>query len=130
LSRILRGFTRGGVIARSPATDDARKTILRLTARGRRVIAPLEAKARAEVGALLGQIPAQLQGEVVDAMGTIARTLAGSSAAPKKITLRSHRLGDMGWVVERLGALYWREYGWGGTVEADGAGVCGKFGHH
>ncbi len=130
LSRILRVFTRRGVIAKSAAADDARKTILRLTALGRRVIVPLEARARTQIGAMLDDVPVPQQARVVEAMHAIETSLAGPTPARPRITLRSHRPGDMGWVVERHGTLYWKEYGWDETFEALVAGIVAKFIEH
>jgi len=130
LSRILRGFARRGVIAKVPATDDARKTILRLTQRGRRLIGPLEAKVREEIGAMLEAVPAAQQSRLVEAMRAIETGLAASKRARPAIALRSHRPGDMGWVVERHGSLYWKEYGWDETFEALVAGIVAKFIEH
>jgi DNA-binding MarR family transcriptional regulator/GNAT superfamily N-acetyltransferase len=130
LSRIVRGFTRRGVVAKSEAKDDARRTILRLTARGRRVIEPLETRARAQIGAMLDGVPVSQQGRVVEAMRAIESSLTGSTRARAKVALRSHRPGDMGWVVERHGTLYWHEYGWDENFEALVAGIVAKFIEH
>ena len=127
LSRILRGFARRGVLARTAAKDDARKSILRLTARGRATVAPLEARARDQIGAMLDDVPVAEQDRLVASMFTIERGLRPGRRATPKVVLRSHRPGDMGWVVERHGALYWEEYGWDETFEALVADIVAKF---
>jgi DNA-binding MarR family transcriptional regulator/GNAT superfamily N-acetyltransferase len=130
LSRILRGFARRGVLSRVAATDDARKTILRLTARGKATVAPLEARAREQIGALLQSVPAAEQDRLVSSMRTVESALRTGTRVAPKVALRSHRPGDMGWVVERHGALYWEEYGWDERFEALVAEIVGKFIQH
>ena len=127
LSRILRGFTRPGVIARTAAKDDARKSILRLTARGKVTVAPLEAKARKQIGVMLADVSPSEQDQLVASMRTIQRGLRPGPPAAPKVALRPHRPGDMGWVVERHGALYSQEYGWDETFEALVADIVAKF---
>ena len=127
LSRILRGFARRGVLVRTTAKDDARKSILRLTARGKATVAPLEARARDQIGMMLDSVPAAEQERLVASMRAIERGLRPAPRAAPKVTLRSHRPGDMGWVVERHGALYWQEYGWDESFEALVADIVAKF---
>src|SRR5215472_12051637 len=56
LSRILRGFRRRGLLRRETSADDARRRRLSLTASGRAAFAPLDARSRQDVGALLDQL--------------------------------------------------------------------------
>jgi DNA-binding MarR family transcriptional regulator len=46
LSRILRGFEGGGLIDKRPSEADGRRSLLRLTERGREAFTPLDARAR------------------------------------------------------------------------------------
>ena len=127
LSRIVGNFSRRGVLTRTVAKNDARKAVLRLTARGKATVTPLEAKARDQIGAMLKQVPATDQDRLVASMGAIERALQPSSQMTRRVTLRPHRPGDMGWVVERHGALYWDEYGWDESFEALVADIVAKF---
>src|SRR6184192_3932525 len=84
LSRMVRGFARRGLLARTGAKDDGRKSILRLTARGKATVAPLEAKARHQIGAMLDDVPVTEQDRLVASMLTIERGLRpGVRATPK-----------------------------------------------
>ncbi|HEY8369812.1 MAG TPA: GNAT family N-acetyltransferase [Thermodesulfobacteriota bacterium] len=127
LSRILRGFERKGLIARRPSRTDGRQSLITLTARGREAFAPLDARAREEVGALLERLSEAEQGRVVEAMQTIERLLGPEPASRAPYVLRPHRPGDMGWVVQRHGEIYAQEYGWDETFEALVAEIVAKF---
>src|SRR6188768_134772 len=56
VSRILRRFVAQGLVQRRRATEDARRHLLTLSARGRAAIAPLERASSEQVAALLGRL--------------------------------------------------------------------------
>jgi len=127
LSRMLRRFESKRLITRASSPTDGRQNHLRLTTRGRDAFAPLENRARAEVGSMLGRLsPAERQ-QVVDAMSTIERTLRGQPADRAPYVLRPHQPGDMGWVVHRHGAMYAQEWGYNEEFEALVARIVADF---
>src|SRR5919106_6771156 len=127
LSRILSGFEKRGLIHRRPSEADGRRRILRLTERGREAFAPLDERSRVEIGAMLGGMSNVGQEHLVGAMRTIEGLLSGRPEPVVTYLLRSHRPGDMGWVVHRHGVLYAREYGWDEHFEAVVAEIVAKF---
>ena len=117
LSRILRGFEHDGLITRARASTDRRRSVLGLTAKGRKVFSGLETRQSVEVERMLAPIADHAQNDLVSSMRAIAEVL-GDVAATKTVSLRTHRPGDMGWVMFRHGALYQQEYGWDERFEA------------
>jgi DNA-binding MarR family transcriptional regulator/GNAT superfamily N-acetyltransferase len=130
LSRMLRRFEAKRLITRTSSPTDGRQTHLRLTSRGRSAFAPLENRARAEVGSMLGRLSDAERTQVVDAMSTIERALRGELAARAPYVLRAHKPGDMGWVVHRHGALYAQEWGYNQAFEALVARITADFLDH
>jgi DNA-binding MarR family transcriptional regulator len=128
LSRILGRFTTGGILDRATSRIDTRKSELRLTALGRDHLATEEARADAEIGVLLGQMPHAAGDAMVAAMAEIERALSPAAA---EWQLRGVRPGDIGWVISRHGSIYAAEYGWDGTFEflvaEIAAGIMRKF---
>jgi DNA-binding MarR family transcriptional regulator/GNAT superfamily N-acetyltransferase len=133
LSRMIRRFSAGRLVRRTPSPADGRESLLRLTRRGRAAFAPLDARARADVATLLARVSDPEQQQVVSAMQTIARALGEMNeppVAPAPYRLRGHQPGDMGWVIQRHGALYAREWGYNAAFEALVARICADFLDH
>jgi DNA-binding MarR family transcriptional regulator/GNAT superfamily N-acetyltransferase len=127
VSRTLRSFERRGLVVKARSGTDGRRSLLSLTARGRRAFAPLDARAHDEVATMLGRLAAPDQVRLIEAMHLI-ETLLSSRPEPKvPYLLRPHRTGDMGWIIHRHGVLYAQEYGWDETFEALVAEIAARF---
>jgi DNA-binding MarR family transcriptional regulator/N-acetylglutamate synthase-like GNAT family acetyltransferase len=131
LSRILATFKRRGLLEKRASADDARRTELRLTKKGRSVFGTLDRRSRDDIGTQLASLAVADQERLVGAMGTVERLLGEPEAvANGSYVLRAPRPGDYGWVVQRHGALYAEEYGWNEEFEGLVAGIVGKFVDH
>lgn len=126
LSRMLARFESDGLVTRERAAGDARRQIVRLTPRGREVFALLDERSVAEIRDLLDDLPAADRRRLVAAMSSIHGIL-GDRPRPDDFVLRPLRPGDLGWVVERNGALYDQEVGWDRTYEALVAKVVAEY---
>ncbi|MFL5494320.1 MAG: GNAT family N-acetyltransferase [Gemmatimonadales bacterium] len=131
LSRLLRGFVKRGLISIRASNGDRRARVLSLTKKGRDSFATLNARAHEEVAGMLRRVAPRVQRDLVNAMERIQQALAGPSDPPSDIaapyTLRSHRPGDMGWIVHRHGVLYAEEYGWDERFEGLVARIVADF---
>ncbi|TDD79938.1 MarR family transcriptional regulator [Actinomadura darangshiensis] len=126
LSRMLTRFETDGLVARERAVGDARRQIVRLTARGREVFAMLDERSVAEIRELLDELAPADRGRLLTAMRSIHGIL-GDRPAGDAFVLRALRPGDLGWVVGRNGALYDVECGWDRTYEALVASVVADY---
>src|SRR3954454_17378141 len=127
LSRILRGFEEKGLIARRASEKDGRQQLLSLTPTGREAFAAIDARSRDEVAAILAGLAEGDQAKLVGAMRRIEALLAPEPQRPAAFVLRSHRPGDMGFVIHRQAVLYHGEYGWDESFEALVAEICAGF---
>jgi DNA-binding MarR family transcriptional regulator/GNAT superfamily N-acetyltransferase len=127
LSRLLQGLKRRGLVRARRAAHDGRQSLLSLTAKGRQAFCVLDSRSRDATGAMLAPLPEHDRERLVGAMRTVEGLLSNKRG---EIALRSHRPGDLGWVVHRHGALYAEEYGWDERFEALVAGIVAKFVKH
>lgn len=124
LSRVIAGFEKQGLIAKTRSPTDARAAQLQLTDQGQRTLAPLVEASRHEVAAMLERLPPTAQQELVAAMEQIQGLLGEPSPS---YLLRNPQPGDMGWIIHRQAVLYAQEYGWNNEYEALVAEILAKF---
>jgi DNA-binding MarR family transcriptional regulator/GNAT superfamily N-acetyltransferase len=127
LSRMLAGLRRRRLVRREPSAEDRRASVLGLTPAGRRAFDRLDRKATVQISELLRAFPDGQRGELVGALSGARRLLEPGAAATPSVVIRTHRPGDLGWVLERHGILYAEEYGWGAVFEAIVARVLAEF---
>jgi len=127
LSRILARFQKQGFVRFESNPEDRRRSLLSLTAKGKRTFAGLDARQQKEVAELLAPVPRNGRRRLVDSMHAIEQILAPPACATESYLLRGHQPGDMGWVTYRHGVLYAQEYGYDERFEALVAKIVGEF---
>jgi DNA-binding MarR family transcriptional regulator/GNAT superfamily N-acetyltransferase len=119
LSRVLGRFEADGLVTRQRSAVDARRQDVALTSAGLAAAAELDARSDSQVGELLAGVD---RPRVLTAMREITDLLSadGADARPRArtVVLRPPAPGDLGWVLQRHGAVYAAEYGWNSEFEA------------
>ena len=119
LSRVLGRFEADGLVTRQRSAADARRQDVALTSAGLAAAAELDARSDSQVGELLAGVD---RPRLVTAMRQITDVLGGDGAdaqpRARTVVLRPPAPGDLGWVLQRHGAVYAAEYGWDSDFEA------------
>jgi len=130
LSRMLRGFEKRGLVRKAPSATDARQSLLQLTPRGRKDFDLLDQRASDGIASLLTPLSPLQRKQLVDSLHRVESLLGSQPLPNRSYTLRAHRPGDMGWVVNRHGVLYWNEYHYDERFEALVAEIVAHFIQH
>jgi len=128
LSRILQHFAERRLITRQRALEDARRSKLALTAQGRKAFLDLDRRSRRSVGGMIAPLTPAERVRLLGAVRAVETLLSGSPR-PKspEVLIRPHRIGDLGWAIERHGTLYMQEFGWNAEFEALVATLFARF---
>ncbi len=126
VSRTIAGLEKRGWILRQIAGDDRRVRSLTLTADGHNLFSRINQRSTDEMERLIAHLGPAQRSQLSQALSTIDHLLKPHVQAPE-ITIRNHRIGDLGWIVHRHGMLYAEEYGWDIIFEGVVAEIAADF---
>lgn len=127
VSRMLQSFEEHGWVRIRPAPEDRRRQFLSLTPKGHRVFDPLDRRSSEEVAAMLARLSPIQRKKLLAAIHDIESVFHPATPSATPYIVRRHRPGDMGWVVQRHGELYWQEYHYDERFEALVAEIVAEF---
>lgn len=124
LSRLLQSLERESLVTRARSERDARRQVVRLTRQGRAEFNRLDRRSSERIGASLEELGPADRDRLASVMAGVQAMLERPAGEP---VLRPPAAGDLGWIVERHGALYAGEYGWDERFEGLVATIVGEF---
>ena len=128
LTRVVQRLSTGGWIRVEIPETDRRRRGLALTAKGRRAFATLDRSSTDQAAELLARFSPEGRRRFLAAAAALRDLLQPPPDTTSPLVLRAPRAGDLGWVVERHGAIYAQEYGWDQTFEALVARIVADYG--
>ncbi len=131
LSRIIQQFESSGLLSRLRSAADARRFDLKLTATGRRAFKTMDHASHKGTQQMLSELGSAQRAQLLGSMDSIRKLLKLPNDKPKaQVVLRDRLPGDLGWAIERHGALYSQEYGWNRDFDTFVANLFADFAAH
>lgn len=110
MSRVLKSFERDGLVEREGSPGDGRVMLLKLTGKGRSILAELEERSGKQVESLIGHLTESEGRKLAASMRNIKNALLDGI---NPVVIRAYRAEDVEYVVNRHRELYDVEYGFG-----------------
>lgn len=126
LSRIVQNFMTQKLLARELSTQDGRQWVLSLTSEGRKAFRKLDRASHELTAASLSHLSPARRDRLLSSMKDVQRLLTADNDS-REVVIRTHRVGDIGWAIERHGQLYADEFGWDESFEALVATLFAQF---
>lgn len=111
LSKILKKFKKDGLLLKKNSDSDSRKQVLSLTEDGKKTYSHLREMSNKQVEFLIQDLSEEEINILVTSMAAIEKILACDEKKSEIFVIRSHRPGDIGYIIHRHGVLYAQEYG-------------------
>lgn len=126
LSRMVQGFMTQGLLTRKPSKEDGRQWLLSLTSEGRKAFRELDRMSHRLTESHLSRLSEPGRQRLLASMQEVQRLLSPADDCAK-VVVRTHRVGDIGWAIERHGQLYADEYQFNEEFEALVATLFAQF---
>lgn len=117
LTRVLGRLEETGLVVSTRSATDGRALNLSLTDSGREAYRVLNSRSAAQIAELISPLSEEQRSTLVESM-TVIESIVGRARKEREVALRGLRSGDLGWVIQRHGAISWDEYGWDLDFEA------------
>ncbi|MEX0300255.1 MAG: GNAT family N-acetyltransferase [Kordiimonas sp.] len=117
LSRILTRFEKAGLISKQPCKIDGRSTRLIITDHGTSVATEMGDIANSFIDKKLSTLNDNQLSTLVSAMEGIGEILGEQTTSKQTVSIRNHRPGDIGWIIQVLGEQCSSEFGFNQNFE-------------
>jgi DNA-binding MarR family transcriptional regulator/GNAT superfamily N-acetyltransferase len=130
LGRVLSGLQRSGLVTVLRDTTDGRRHRLSLTPDGRTAYADLDRRSAKQIRAMLAPLSLDQRRSMLESLTVLPALVRPGTHTRADVRLRALGPGDLGWVVQRHGAVYADEFGWNPDFEGLVARIVADYHDH